>query len=53
MLLLAQALSALFDLPSGAVIVWALAVCGLGLALATRGRPAALPDPVLRGAGAA
>ena len=33
---LGLALSALFDLPSGAVIVWALAACGLGVALVPR-----------------
>ncbi|MES2957412.1 MAG: metal ABC transporter permease [Pseudomonadota bacterium] len=33
---LGLALSALFDLPSGAVIVWTLAACGLGVALALR-----------------
>ena len=37
---LGLALSALFDLPSGAVIAWALAGCGL-LAAASRGRSAA------------
>jgi zinc/manganese transport system permease protein len=35
---LGLALSALLDLPSGAVIVWALAVCGLGAGLMGRGR---------------
>ena len=34
-------LSALFDLPSGAVIVWALAACGLAWVLATRALVAA------------
>jgi len=29
-------LSALFDLPSGAVIVWTLAACGLAAALLLR-----------------
>lgn len=38
---LGLALSALFDLPSGAVIVWTLAACGLAYALARRGVPAA------------
>ena len=33
---LGLALSALFDLPSGAVIVWALAACGLGVAFSKR-----------------
>ena len=42
---LGLALSALFDLPSGAVIVWALALCAVGLRLAQRG-----PGPVATGA---
>jgi zinc/manganese transport system permease protein len=33
---LGLALSALFDLPSGAVIVWALAACAVALSLSTR-----------------
>lgn len=37
---LGLALSALFDLPSGAVIVWTLAACGLASALALRPRVA-------------
>jgi zinc/manganese transport system permease protein len=36
------ALSALFDLPSGAVIVWTLAACALVAALAFRPKPRAL-----------
>jgi zinc/manganese transport system permease protein len=35
---LGLALSALFDLPSGAVIVWTLAACAIGAALALRER---------------
>ena len=35
---LGLALSALFDLPSGAVIVWALAACALGVAVAVNPR---------------
>jgi zinc/manganese transport system permease protein len=45
---LGLALSALFDLPSGAVIVWALAACGLawkalGVARSAPARPASAP----------
>jgi len=36
---LGLALSALFDLPSGAVIVWALAACGIGVATLRRAEP--------------
>jgi len=36
---LGLALSALFDLPSGAVIVWTLAACGVGASVAVRPRP--------------
>lgn len=43
---LGLALSALFDLPSGAVIVWALGVCALMVVLALRGRPDSEPAPV-------
>jgi zinc/manganese transport system permease protein len=35
-------LSAVFDLPSGAIVVWALAVCGV--AFAWGGQNAARPD---------
>ena len=42
---LGLALSALFDLPSGAVIVWTLALCGIVGALALRRPNSALPDP--------
>jgi zinc/manganese transport system permease protein len=38
---LGLALSALLDLPSGAVIVWALAACAVGLVIATRAAGAA------------
>ena len=34
-------LSAIFDLPSGAVIVWTLAACGLAAALLIKGAPTA------------
>ena len=34
-------LSAVFDMPSGALIVWTLAACGIGAALITRGQPRA------------
>ncbi|MBX3637655.1 MAG: hypothetical protein KF683_19975, partial [Rubrivivax sp.] len=34
------ALSAIADLPSGAVIVWTLAACALGASAALRPRPA-------------
>ena len=37
---LGLALSALFDLPSGAVIVWSLAACALGFAIASSSRAA-------------
>jgi zinc/manganese transport system permease protein len=38
---LGLALSALFDLPSGAVIVWTLAACAIGAALVLRPNPVA------------
>jgi zinc/manganese transport system permease protein len=44
---LGLALSAVFDLPSGAVIVWTLAACGLGAALLLR--PSAAPAGALQG----
>ncbi|MGJ7509107.1 metal ABC transporter permease [Variovorax sp. GT1P44] len=40
---LGLALSAVFDLPSGAVIVWALGACALAGALTFRGEPDAAP----------
>jgi zinc/manganese transport system permease protein len=40
---LGLALSALFDLPSGAVIVWTLAMCGIVGALALRSPSATNP----------
>jgi zinc/manganese transport system permease protein len=42
---LGLALSAVFDLPSGAVIVWTLAACALAVSLALRGRRMAAPEP--------
>jgi len=36
------ALSALLDLPSGAVVVWALAICGTAFAWGRAGRPSSL-----------
>ncbi len=41
---LGLAISAVLDLPSGAVIVWTLAACGLALGLARRGRIEAVPN---------
>ena len=41
---LGLALSALFDLPSGAVIVWTLAACALGVALRQRPRTPSRPS---------
>lgn len=45
---LGLALSALLDLPSGAVIVWALAVCAVVFSVATRQRAARLPVTTVR-----
>ena len=43
---LGLALSALFDLPSGAVIVWTLAACGIAWRLLTERRGARALQPV-------
>jgi zinc/manganese transport system permease protein len=42
---LGLALSALFDLPSGAVIVWALAACAIAFVVLQRGAGATAPTP--------